>query len=275
MLELPSGQILFSDFTTNMQVFTPAGTYEAAWQPTITSVPATLTPGDTYAISGTQFNGLSQGAMYGDDGQMASNYPLVRLVSTATGNVYYCRTHGHSTMGVATGSEIVSTNFDVPSTVPLGAAELYVVANGIASNPIAVEVGSPPDFSIAVTNNIPSETALSLGHSGSYSVTVTSLHGQTVTVNLSNPTGLPAGVSYQYSTSSISTSSSSSATLTLTSAYSSSTFIGNSTVTVTGTSSTTSHSAGFTLVTQPLQYAGYCGVPTTITRFYPNPNFPY
>lgn len=132
----------------------------------------------------------------------------------------------------------------------------------------------PPDFSIAVTNNVPSETAISLGHSASYNVTITSLYGTAVTV-VPSITGLPTGVTAQFSTPSITTSGSGVAVLTLTSAYSNSTFIGNSTVTVTGASSTATHSAGFTLVTQPLQYAGYCGVPTTITRFYPNPNFPY
>jgi hypothetical protein len=35
------------------------------------------------------------------------------------------------------------------------------------------------------------------------------------------------------------------------------------------------NSTGFTLITQPLQYAGSCSVPTSISRFYPNPLFPY
>jgi hypothetical protein len=43
-------------------------------------------------------------------------------------------------MGVATGSLVVSTTFDVPAEIDLGASDLYVVANGIASAPVAVEV---------------------------------------------------------------------------------------------------------------------------------------
>ena len=40
----------------------------------------------TYTLRGTQLNGLNEGASYGDDAQMASNYPLVQL--TAGGAVY-------------------------------------------------------------------------------------------------------------------------------------------------------------------------------------------
>jgi len=139
-LELPTGQLLFMDFSDDVEVFTPKGTYKSAWQPTITSAPTTVTRGDTYSISGTQFNGLSQGAFYGDDAQMASNYGLVRITNTSTGHVFYARTHNPSTMGVATGTKTVSTNFDVPSGMETGASTLEVVANGIPSAPVNVTV---------------------------------------------------------------------------------------------------------------------------------------
>lgn len=51
-----------------------------------------------------------------------------------TGHVFYARTHNHSSMGVATGSQIVSTHFDVPVGLDRGANDLTVVTNGIASN---------------------------------------------------------------------------------------------------------------------------------------------
>jgi hypothetical protein len=51
---------------------------------------------------------------YGDEFQNATSYPLVRITSKASGNVYYLRTHDHSTMGLATGKKSVSTHFDVP-----------------------------------------------------------------------------------------------------------------------------------------------------------------
>ena len=140
LLILPTGQIMFTDFSNNVEVFTPAGTYNPAWAPTISSAPGSLARGKSYAVSGTQFNGFSQGASYGDDFQDATNYPLVRIVNQATGHVFYCRTHGHSTMAVATGSKKVSTHFDVPVNAETGLSQLFVVANGIPSSPLFVKV---------------------------------------------------------------------------------------------------------------------------------------
>jgi hypothetical protein len=71
---------------------------------------------------------------------MNSSYPLVRITNTASGHVFYARTHNHSTMGVATGTKVVSTNFDVPSGMETGASTLVVVANGIPSAPVDVTV---------------------------------------------------------------------------------------------------------------------------------------
>ena len=78
--------------------------------------------------------------MYGDDAQMATNYPLIRITNNASHHVFYARTHDHSSMGVATGKKEVSTHFDVPSDMETGTSKLVVVANGIASKPVAVTV---------------------------------------------------------------------------------------------------------------------------------------
>ena len=140
MLILPTGQILFTDFSSDVEIYTPAGGPCSGCAPTITSVASTLTHGHSNnVIKGTQFNGLSQGAAYGDDAQQATNYPLVRITD-ANGNVVYCRTHAFSTMGVATGAKLVSAQFDIPSTIALGNGSLVVVANGIASTPVAVTI---------------------------------------------------------------------------------------------------------------------------------------
>jgi hypothetical protein len=122
------------------EVYNPTGTYEAGWAPTITLAPSSVTHGLTYKISGTQFNGLSQAAAFGDEFETATNYPLVRITNSGTGHVFYAKTHNHSTMGVATGSAIVSTMFDVPSSIETGASTLEVVANGIPSAPVSITV---------------------------------------------------------------------------------------------------------------------------------------
>src|SRR5437016_520771 len=141
-LELPTGQLLFTDFSLDVEVFTPSGTYNTAWAPTITNAPkgVSRSPKKAYVISGTQFNGLSQGAAYGDNFQNATNYPLVRITNNGTGHVFYARTHNHSTMAIATGSTVVSTHFNVPAGAEKGASTLEVVVNGIASAPVPITV---------------------------------------------------------------------------------------------------------------------------------------
>ena len=139
MLVLPTGQILFIDGSQDVEIYTPSGSPNAAWAPTIGTYPSSIVRGanHSYKITGTQFNGLSQGAMFGDDAQMATNYPLVR-VSYANGGIYYCRAFHPSTMAVATGNATVSTNFGCGTNVPAGAANLEVVANGIPSASVPV-----------------------------------------------------------------------------------------------------------------------------------------
>jgi hypothetical protein len=143
LLVLPTGQILYTladGASEDAEIYTAKGTFKTAWAPTITTAPSSVTRGDTYKISGTQFNGLTHGAAYGDDAQMNSSYALVRITNNATKHVFYARTHNPSTMGVATGTKIVSTNFDVPKTMETGASSLVVVTNGIPSAPVSVTV---------------------------------------------------------------------------------------------------------------------------------------
>jgi hypothetical protein len=142
-LVLPSGQIMvLTEGSSDIEIYAGngAGPPPTAWQPSITSAPTTLTRGTTAVIRGRQFNGLSQAVQYGDDAQAATNYPLVQIQNNAHGDVRYARTHGHSTMGVATGTTIVSTSFDVPSDTRVGTSQIVVVANGIASAPVSTTV---------------------------------------------------------------------------------------------------------------------------------------
>jgi hypothetical protein len=138
VLPLPNGQALVTGGAT--RVYAGSGSALPSWAPTITIAPSTVTRGLTYAISGTQFNGLSQAAAVGDEFNAATNYPLVRITNAASGHVVYARTHDHSSMGVATGSSLVSTFFDVPANTESGASSLVVVANGIASQAVNLTV---------------------------------------------------------------------------------------------------------------------------------------
>lgn len=140
MLMLPTGQVLYTDFSNDVEIYTPVGAPQGIWRPVIVNPPATVIKGQAFVLSGRQFNGLSQCSNYGDDSSNATNYPIVRLTNISTGHVTYCRTFNHSTMAVATGNTLVSTNVVVPNTAEEGPSKMEVVANGIASNFVNVTV---------------------------------------------------------------------------------------------------------------------------------------
>jgi hypothetical protein len=138
ILVLPTGQVIVEGNV--VAVYNEKGTYQQSWAPAITIFPKTVARGSTYKISGQQFNGLSQAAAFGDEFETATNYPLVRITNKASHHVFYAKTHDHSTMGVATGTATVFTNFDVPAGAEAGASTLEVVANGIPSKKVSVTV---------------------------------------------------------------------------------------------------------------------------------------
>jgi hypothetical protein len=138
MLVLPTGEILVTDFG-DVWVYQSSGSPDPAWLPEITSAPTTVHRNGSYQISGYNFNGFSLGATYGDDVQAATNYPIVRFTNQSTGDVFYARTHDHSTMGIAYSGQ-ASTTFDVSPKTVNGLYNLQVIANGIASPPVTVTV---------------------------------------------------------------------------------------------------------------------------------------
>jgi len=139
---LPTGQVLWdnSQVTPNeVATYTPKGSPKASWLPVVSSVSSKLKIGSTgNAISGTNFNGFSLGAVYGDDGQMSTNYPIVRITNNSTGDVCYARSYNFSTMGVWT-SGTTSAVFDIPKKgCETGASTLQAIVNGIASSGTSV-----------------------------------------------------------------------------------------------------------------------------------------
>lgn len=144
MLLLPTGQILLTDFSTDIELYNPTARDDAQESeeeiaPEIVSAPERVIPGHSYKIRGYLFNGVTLGAVYGDDVQAATNFPLVRITNLNTSHVFYSRTHDHSSMAVASHAR-VSTHFDVPAGQETGPSRLEVVANGIASRSVFVDV---------------------------------------------------------------------------------------------------------------------------------------
>jgi hypothetical protein len=131
MLCLPNGQILYSQQNSKQYyVYTP-GAQLAANRPFINDI-AQHNDG-TFTLTGKDINGWSEGAGYGDDWQMNTNYPIVQL--SGGGNVYYARSYNWSSTGIYTG--IQTTDFSLPAGLPAGTYQLRVIANGIASDPIS------------------------------------------------------------------------------------------------------------------------------------------
>ena len=148
MLDLPDGGVLYSNGGSQVYEYMPSGGQISAGKPTITNI---LKNGDgTYTLTGYQLTGISEGAGYGDDAQMATNYPIVRITDTS-GHVYYARTFNWSTTSVMQGAAVQSTQFTVPAGLPAGALQLQVATNGISSNSVAF--GSSSIFSYLANEN--------------------------------------------------------------------------------------------------------------------------
>ena len=146
LLLVPTGEVLFAASRKQVYAYGPPRAPQESWRPSIVSAPVTLRALGIYTLFGRQLNGLSQAVAYGDDAAAATNYPLVRLRRVADGTIHYCRTFDHSTMAVATGAAIHSTQFEVPEDVGFGEFELVVVANGIASEPVRATVRLRPTY---------------------------------------------------------------------------------------------------------------------------------
>jgi hypothetical protein len=138
MLALPDGGILYQG--TGLYEYKPNGSQVSSGAPSVQSI--THNSDGSYTLTGTGLDGISEGAKYGDDKQMNSNYPLVRITNNSTGTVYYCRTYNWTPGLVMTGSRTMSTQFAVPSSAPNGSYTLVVSANGIASSGVSFALGS-------------------------------------------------------------------------------------------------------------------------------------
>jgi hypothetical protein len=140
LLLLPTGQVMLVDSSNDVEIFTPGNKkYNHDWAPVIHSSPEKVHAGHSYKIKGIRFNGMSQACVYGNELQCATNYPLVRITNKKTDHVFYCRTHDHSYMGVASDRK-VHTYFDVPENIEHGDSIIEVVANGIPSKAQDIKV---------------------------------------------------------------------------------------------------------------------------------------
>jgi uncharacterized protein (TIGR03437 family) len=94
-----------------------------------------------FTLTGTQINGQSAGASYGDDEQNDTDFPIISLTNSA-GAVYYCRTSNWSYIGVGGGSTPQTVDFTLHPAVTAGDYSLVVSGAGLRSKPVLVRVAS-------------------------------------------------------------------------------------------------------------------------------------
>jgi len=213
MLVLPDGNVLFigGQNSTSLYVYTPGSAPLAAGQPVINSI--TENADGSYHVTGTGLNGISAGAAYGDDEQMNSNYPLIRMTNNVTGNVYYARTYNWNSTSVETGSKILTTEFTLPPGLPAGTYSLVATANGNSSDPTTFAYSPPPvptgvtassgnnAYSVIQWNTSSGATAYNVKRSTSvtgFFATIATTTGLSFT-----NTGLTNGIEYYYKVAAI------------------------------------------------------------------------
>jgi len=138
---LPSGEVLLTDFSSDIEMYRPTvRTPPAGVAPVINSLSSlTLVHGTTASMSAQRMNGLSEAVAYGDDAQPATNYPIVRITMNSNAHVFYARTFNHSTRAIGP-SVTGTTSFAIPAGIERGAARIQLIANGIPSAAVAVTI---------------------------------------------------------------------------------------------------------------------------------------
>jgi hypothetical protein len=184
MLALPNGDALFTDGSSTIWQYDPGTSPLTAATPTITNI--TPNADGSVTLTGTGLNGINAGAAYGDDAQMDSNYPIVRM--TSGNSVYYARSYNWSTTSVQTGSATETTNFTLPPRVPAGTYSVVELANGIASNALPL--------TISMTSNNAAPTVATAAAASPSTVTTTST---VLSVTGADDAG-PSNLTYLWST---------------------------------------------------------------------------
>ncbi len=190
MLDLPNGTVMMAvnqagnTLSKYYWIYTPGSAAIAAGKPTINSILADGCP--NYKITGKLFNGISEGAAYGDDWQESTNYPLVRL-SNGT-DVYYAKTTNWNRIGAVQTDSLEDTAvFTTPAALPSGTYSLVVVVNGFASNPVLFTVlGISTVNSTNISCSTPVGTASVTASGGLTPLTYTWTPGGQTGANVSN-----------------------------------------------------------------------------------------
>jgi hypothetical protein len=151
-ITLPNGDVVTTTGSARLVFFTPGSlTPPAGAAPVVDHVESnsgtttTLQPDATFTVFGTRLNGVVIGPGNKDEQSCNTNFPIVRL-TYGDGTVIYCRTTNcrlqsddSAYMGIDPAAE-TKADFTIPENAPNGACTLDVVATGMASNGLSVNV---------------------------------------------------------------------------------------------------------------------------------------
>ena len=149
-LVIPNGGILVTTGSGSFNIFQyiPSGTPLDSWRPYIYDIfrssPSQL------SLDGFNITGISEGATYGCDARMSSNYPIAKL--TQVGLVKYGRTSGWTPgIGDPTFFNFDSAVIDIPAGLAPGTYNVSIIANGIESLSVPVTI-APSQVAVSFTN---------------------------------------------------------------------------------------------------------------------------
>jgi hypothetical protein len=137
MLVLPTGEVLFSDGSSQLWIYTPDGLPEPSWLPVFAHV--TYGGAGVFTLQGVRMNGPSAGSAYGDDVESDENYPIVRF-EDAAGNVFYARTMNWSSTLVGTRVASETVDFTLKPGMTPGNYMVVITGAGVSSRPRCVSL---------------------------------------------------------------------------------------------------------------------------------------
>ena len=132
MLDLPDGTVLYQPIgSKRYYTYTPGGSPLTAGKPAVSNIIRNNC--DTFTVAGTLFTGISEGAAYGDDWAMSTNYPIIKISNGSRS--WYARSFNWNRPGtVMTGSAADTVQFELPSGLIPGSYSLQVIVNGNPSS---------------------------------------------------------------------------------------------------------------------------------------------
>ncbi|HSY18653.1 MAG TPA: LamG-like jellyroll fold domain-containing protein, partial [Candidatus Acidoferrales bacterium] len=141
MLPLPDGTVLLSLGSSQLFIYQPDSSPLAAGKPVIKN--AVPNADGSLHVTGTLFNGISEGANFGAENQNFSDYPVARITNAA-GRVLYCRTYNFSSRSVMTGTNVLGVDLTLPGGLLAGTYPLVISANGNSSAAYSLTITGTP-----------------------------------------------------------------------------------------------------------------------------------